>query len=89
MPFNKRELLQETLGVLSNMDVLGMIPNKVLHQWLITFRRVSNSSNRMLNIITCSTAGMDWITLVERYSHQEKRMEGLNQQVMTSMKSNA
>lgn len=71
------------------MDVLGMIPNKVLHQQLITFRRVINSSNRMLNNIACSTAGMDWITLLKRYGHQEKRMKGLNQQVMTSMKSTA
>lgn len=55
-----------------------------LHQHLFTFRRVGNSSNRMLNIIACSKAGTDWITLVKRYSGQGKRIEGLNQQVLTS-----
>jgi len=40
----------------------------------------------MLNIIACSMAGMDWITLVKKCGGQEKRTEGLRQQVLTSVK---
>lgn len=66
-----------------------MVPTKVLYQHLLTFSRVGNSSNRMLNVITCSMTGMDRVTTVKNYGGQEKSMEGLNQQVLTSVKPTA
>jgi len=74
-------------SVLSKKDVLEMIPNKVLHQNLIRFlRRVGNNNNRMLNIIVCLTARKPyWFTLLEIYSVQEKKTEGLDEQVLAAM----
>lgn len=64
--FNEREVLKNTPKVLSKTDVLRMVPTKVLYQHLFTFRRVGNSSNRMLNVITCSMTGMDRVTIVKK-----------------------